>query len=236
MSSIFKNLFLLGRPASGKSEFIDFMKKVPEGVRAAKYHIGPFEEIDDFPWIWAKFKEDDVWEAAGYPRRYSFGGANPGMSKEGAPLLDFCMAKFNQEVAKHKTLNTLFIEFSRGGFDGYAKAFSKLDPSIFKKAAILFIHVSYEESCRRNESRYQEKLQHSILAHKVPESTMQTFYQTHDWLHLTQDKPDGFLTLGGREVPFVTMNNTPELTDPVLLEKRYQPALARLMELTNAHV
>ena len=95
MGRIFENLLLLGRPASGKSEFIDFMKRVPETDRAAKYHIGRFEELDDFPWIWQKFMEDNMWEAAGYPRRFSFGGANPGLAKEGGALFDFCIKKFN---------------------------------------------------------------------------------------------------------------------------------------------
>ena len=68
---MFKKLILLGRPASGKSEFIDFLKNTPEKERAQNYHIGPFKELDDFLWLWEKFKEDDLWETAGHPRRYS---------------------------------------------------------------------------------------------------------------------------------------------------------------------
>jgi hypothetical protein len=94
--------------------------------------------------------------------------------------------------------------------------------------------VSYDESCRRNNARYQEKLQHSILAHKVPDLTMETFYKAHDWLELTQHKPDGFVPANGVKVPFVTMNNEPELTDPVQLDQRYGTALRRLKELANA--
>ncbi len=55
MSQLFQNILLLGRPASGKSEFIDFMKQVSDTDRASKYHIGKFKEMDDFPWIWEKF-------------------------------------------------------------------------------------------------------------------------------------------------------------------------------------
>lgn len=239
----FDNILLLGRPASGKSEFIDFMKNVPDKERAEKYHIGKFKELDDFPWIWEKFMEDDLWEKAGYPRRFSFGGENPGLSKEGSPLFDFCLQKFNAEYERHYLENetfyldaTLFIEFSRGGQRAYQEALHKLQAGILQRSVILFIFVSYEESLRRNEARYQEKLQHSILAHKVPQETMELFYQTHDWLELTQNKESGYLTMQHIKIPFVTMNNEPELVEKVLLGRRYALALNRLMELNNAPV
>lgn len=242
MARIFHNLLLLGRPASGKSEFIDFMNHVPEADRARKYGIGKLQELDDFPWIWQKFMEDNLWEAAGYPRRYSSGGSNPGLCHEGAPLFDFCMAKFNHEYHQHYANNatfgndsTLFIEFARGGARAYAKALAQLDPAILDRAVILFILVSYEESCHRNNARYQEKLQHSILAHKVPDDTMQIFYQTHDWLELTGGREGGTIPIGTKQVPFVTMPNEPELTDPVLLDVRYGKALQRLMELSDGN-
>lgn len=237
----FDNLLLLGRPASGKSEFIDFMKTVPEAERAQKYGLGPFAELDDFPWLWEKFMEDNLWEQAGYPRRYSFGGDNPGLAKEGGVLFDFCIQKFNAEYAKHYQNNeafyqtsTLFIEFSRGGEEGYQRALDRLSPEILKRSAILFIDVSFEESCRRNEARYRQKLKHSILAHKVPDATMENFYRTHDWKELTQNRREGLLNIQGLKIPFVTMGNEPELTDPVLLEKRYGPALRKLRELHAA--
>ncbi|MBI4365404.1 MAG: hypothetical protein HY543_01145 [Deltaproteobacteria bacterium] len=239
MTDRFRNLCILGRPASGKSEFIDFMKQTAVPDRLAKYHIGAFEELDDFPWIWEKFMEDDLWEAAGYPRRYSFGGSNPGMHAEGGVLFDFCMQKFNHEYVTRYRANaafyqagTLFVEFARGGDEAYATSLAQLHPDLLRDAAILFILVSYEESCRRNDARYEEKMRHSILAHKVPDATMQHFYRTHDWLTLTQDRPDGYVPVGSIDVPFVTMQNEPELTDPALLNRRYGAALRRLMELT----
>ena len=62
---IFEHLFVLGRPAGGKSEFIDFMKKCPAAERAGTFGIGRFEEIDDFPWLWDACVEDDRREARG---------------------------------------------------------------------------------------------------------------------------------------------------------------------------
>lgn len=237
MEKTFNNLLLLGRPASGKSEFIDFLKQVPEAERARRYGIGRFEEMDDFPWIWEKFMEDDIWEKAGYPRRFSFGGDNPGMAREGAPLFDFCIRKFNAEYARRFENNpaffgegTLFLEFARGGEGAYAKALENLSDAVLKEAAILFIYVSHEESLRRNEARYRDKLKHSVLAHKVPDETMDAFYRTHDWLELTGKAPSGLVKVRGFSLPFVTMNNEPELTDVAGLDARYHAALAQLME------
>ena len=235
-----QNILLLGRPASGKSEFIDFMKKQGATERLARYHLRQVAEMDDFPWIWEKFMEDHLWEEAGFPRRYSFGGSNPGMSKEGVALFDFCIQKFNHEFEKKYKDNavfykdhTLFIEFARGGKNAYATALQHLSDSILKNSSILFILVSFEESKRRNEARYQEKMKSSILAHKVPEETMNWFYQVHDWLEITGGKENGLLKVRNIEIPFVTMTNEPELTDSHLLDQRYRPALARLAELTN---
>lgn len=242
MTQTFDNILLLGRPASGKSEFIDFIKKIPDPKRAAEYHIGAFKEIDDFPWLWEKFMEDNIWEKAGYERRYSFAGDNPGLNEKGARLFDFCLAKFNAEVAKHYLANenfyrdgTLFLEFSRGGEGAYSHALSKLSPAILKQSVILFVLVSYEESLRRNEARYQEKLQHSVLAHKVPDLTMQLYYQTHDWLSLTKNQPSGLLAVQGIQVPFATMNNEPEITDAVLLGRRYGKALDQLWDIKKSY-
>ena len=239
MAQTFDNLMLLGRPASGKSEFIDFMKNIDPATLAEKYHLGKFEFVDDFVWLWEMFEEDDIWEKIGKPRLYSkiYEGHNYGLIA--SDLLDFCMEKFNVEITKYISKpefyndHTLFVEFARGGENGYHHALSSLTKEVLEKSSILFILVSFEESCRRNNARYEQKLQHSILAHKVPDETLNEFYSTHDWLEITDNKPDGFLNIKGVKIPFVTMSNQPELTDPVLLDQRYAPAMKRLMELNK---
>jgi len=128
---------------------------------------------------------------------------------------------------------TLLIEFSRGGECSYKDALNRFDPEVLKSSAILYMEVDGAESWRRNEARYQEKLKHSILAHKVPRETFDTFYSFDDWDALTGKKRDGELDLQGVRVPFVTMNNTPESTDPGVLAPRYGDALNRLMDVFN---
>ena len=239
MTDIFKHLLVLGRPACGKSEFIDFLKHASDASRR-HLHIGRFEEVDDFPWLWEKFQDDEIWGRTGHGRQYTeeYMPGNPGMSPKGAKLFDWCMHKFNDVIGRqylgrddfYRT-STLLIEFARGGTDGFARALNVLDRSILDQAAILFIHVSREESWRRNVARYQEKLKHSILAHMVPKETYDYFYDVNDWETLTKGQPSGHLVVNGVSVPFVTMNNEPESTDPVVLEPRYSAALTRLWDL-----
>ncbi len=243
MSDIFQHLLVLGRPACGKSEFIDFLKHAPEQVRRARLHIGRFEEVDDFPWLWEKFMDDALWVKAGYERLYTeeYMPGNPGMAPKGAKLFDWCMHKFNDVVTGRYLArpafyqdSTLLIEFSRGGSDGFRRALGVLDRAILERAAIFYIDVSRDESWRRNVARYQEKLRHSILAHMVPRETYDYFYDVNDWHRLTGGASCGWLDVNGLRVPFVTMNNEPESTDPVVLEERYAGALGQLWQLRSA--
>lgn len=237
MSKLFKRLFVLGRPASGKSEFLDFLRKRSDPERAEIFHIGMMHEMDDFVWLWEKFEDDDLWEKAGAKRIDSI-KTGPIYDNDSGILFDFLMEKFNFEIGRKFLDNevfyndhTLLIEFSRGGEKPYSKALGRLAPSIFRDSAIFYIEVSGQESLRRNEARYQEKLKHSVLAHKCPDKTMARFYKEDDWQKLTNAKRDGFIELNGVKVPFVTMNNEPESVDPNVLTPRYGAALSKLWEL-----
>ena len=240
MKEKFDHLIIIGRPACGKSEFIDYMKKISDEEREKQFHIAKFEEIDDFPWIWEKFMEDDVWEKCGYPRKYSkeYMKGNAGMTPEAAPLLDYCMEKFNIEIEK-RYLNdanfyqdkTLLIEFARGGAKAFKDQLNRLKPEIFKKAAILHIFIEPDESWRRNVARYEEKLKDSILSHMVPKETYDYHFRENDWKELTNNKESGYLELSGVKVPFVTMNNEPELPAGPEIADRYKTALDKLFEL-----
>lgn len=236
---IFQHLFVLGRPASGKSELLDFMYRLTDDDRVEMFHLGKMEVRDDFVWLWEKFEEDDLWERV-TGRRLHSKKAGHGYVLDSADLFDFLIEKLNF-VIKKKYIpdekfyrdNTLLIEFSRGGERPYAPALERFDPEIFKRAAILYIEVTGEESARRNEARYKEKLKHSILAHKCPDEDMNRFYREDDWPNLTDGKREGFLTLAGVKVPFMTMNNEPESVDPKILGPRYGNALNRLWQLKN---
>jgi len=239
MMKTFDYLILIGRPACGKSEFIDFMKKSSVSERAERFHIGELEELDDFLWLWEKFEEDDIWEKMGKPRLYS-GAREHAYIVTSDELLEFMFHKFNQKIEKDYLNNphfydsgTLFVEFSRGKDPdgGYTKALNLFSKEILELAAVLYIDVSYEESQRRNIQRYEEKLKHSVLAHKVPEEDMIRFSATNDWAELTDNRESGLVTLNGVDVPFMTMKNEPELSVGPEIAERYENALNQLFKL-----
>lgn len=240
MEKTFDHLILIGRPASGKSELIDYLKSMSIPERVKQFHIAAFEEIDDFPWLWEKFQDDDIWEKCGYPRLYSenYMPGNPHMTPKGLHLFDFCMEKFNIEIAKRYLSRpefykdgTVFIEFSRGSTRTYTDSFKRLSPEVLERAAILFLDVTKEESWRRNVKRYEEKKKHSILAHSLPIETYEYHYGTHDWPKLTGGKEAGHIEVNGIKIPFVTMNNEPELPAGPEIGRRYSTAFNELFEL-----
>jgi hypothetical protein len=235
--AIFGHLFVLGRPAGGKSEFIDFMKKLPPDERAASFGVGRFEEVDDFPWLWQACLDDDGREARGEPRLVSARtpeGYNVTRPKFRGSLVD----RFNETIAADYLSRpafyedgTLLIEFARGVGDGFRESLERFRPDILSRGAILYIQVSFEESFRRNSARYKPGQEESILFHKVPDRDMLGFFRDNDWAEITAGAPDGWLTLAGVRVPFVSMDNEPESTDPLVLRDRYARALGRLKEL-----
>jgi hypothetical protein len=241
MSKTFDHLLILGRPAAGKSEFIDFMKKTEDRERADEYHIGKFKVVDDFFWLWEKFLEDDMWEQAGYDRIFSNKAADGNYNvkiPDQLKLYDFLFAKFNYKINKEYLSNpsfyddgTLFIEFARGRENAYKNSLSRLSRPTLEKAAILYVQVDFEESWRRNVARYQEKLKHSSLAHMAPRETMEAMYFADDWKELTNGKETGYLDFHGVKIPFVTMNNTPELKEREPLALRYGPHLKKLFDI-----
>src|SRR5512140_1646535 len=71
MNDIFHTIILTARPAAGKSEVIDFLKKLDPATRREQFHVGQIVEIDDFPYIWEKFEEDKILEDAGRERLWT---------------------------------------------------------------------------------------------------------------------------------------------------------------------
>ena len=225
----FDVLLLLGRPASGKSEFIDFMERLPAGERAERFHIAPFRVVDDFPMLWDRFMDDDVWEELGRPRLHSKRcDGNYAVTDDG--LWSLLIEKINRRaepmVAPPGRLDrrTLIIEFSRGGPSAYADALERLSPAILERAAILYVAVSFRESWRRNVARYDEARRDGILTHSVPREEMERTYGTDDWEAIAGPS-HGEIEVRGRRVPYATMGNEPESTDPVVLAERYAAAL-----------
>jgi hypothetical protein len=233
----FEHLFVLGRPACGKSEFIDFMKRLPDEERASTFGIGRFEEVDDFPWLWQACVDDDAREGRGEERVVSE-RTPEGYNITTPRFRSSLVSRFN-EVIEARYLarpdfyrgGTLLIEFARGADDGFRDSLQRFRPEILSRAAILYIEVSFDESYRRNSARYRPGQEESTLFHKVPDPDMLGFFRDNDWARITGGARHGYLELSGVCVPFVSMNNEPESTDPGALRERYAAALGRLLEL-----
>eukprot|EP00032_Breviata_anathema_P001536 JZ553116.1.p2 GENE.JZ553116.1~~JZ553116.1.p2 ORF type:complete len:223 (+),score=96.14 JZ553116.1:3-671(+) len=96
---------------------------------------------------------------------------------------------------------TIVVEFARGGSEtmtcpipapfGYQYSLAKLSPEILRKAAMLYIWVTPEQSRAKNQARCDPNDPGSILNHGVPEFVMRNDYGTDDLVFLLgqSDKP-----------------------------------------------
>jgi hypothetical protein len=231
----FNIIILLGRPASGKSEVIDFLKKTSVEERLYRFHIGKFEEIDDFPMLWTWFEEDAILEKIlSKPRIHT--------DKEGYFLYEYqwhllierisldYSKKLRQGDYYHHEFTTI-IEFSRGSeHGGYAAAFPHLSDEILSKAGIVYIDVSYEESKRKNRRRFNPQRPDSILEHGLPDEKLERLYKEVDWQKFSAGNPD-FLEVKGHKVPYVIFLNEPEITDqPEKLGEKLDETLEELWQ------
>jgi hypothetical protein len=210
----FPVLFLIGRPAAGKSEIIDFLKRVPEARRAGTFHIRRFLEIDDFPMIWNWFEEDDILSRLGKPRLHT--------DRMGyflfPELWHVLVRRLELEYWKMKEDGlldegtTAIIEFARGKeHGGFREAFAHFSDELLARAAVLYIDVSFAESLRKNRRRFNPSRPHSILEHALPDAKMKKLYAESDWQELAAGHP-GRLRLGCREAPYAVFANQDDVT------------------------
>jgi hypothetical protein len=231
MQDTFEVIILIGRPAAGKSEVIDYLKKTDVEARKMRFRMGKFEEIDDFPFVWETFEMDDILEKHGRERMFT----TPDYYFKDEFVWNLFIERINLEFAKKLARDpdylkhtTAIVEFARGGEAGFAEAFSYLSDEILKRAGIVYIKVSYEESCRKNRRRFDPKQADSILYHSLPDEKMEFYYKVNDWEKLAAGN-DGFIEIKGHRLPFSVFNNEPEVTDkPELLGKALENVFATL--------
>lgn len=92
---------------------------------------------------------------------------------------------------------TLVMEFARGGADGdtmplkkpfgYAWNLAQLSPEILKKAAVLYIWVTPEESRRKNRARAIPGAENTVIFHGTPEEVMLKDYGCDDIEYLMEN-------------------------------------------------
>ncbi|HDQ74080.1 MAG TPA: hypothetical protein ENN19_18595 [Chloroflexi bacterium] len=230
----FDVLILIGRPASGKSEIIDFLRQTPDDVRQRQYHIADLDVIDDFPMLWAWLEEDDILEhRLGQPRLHTDADGYFKHRYLWHLLIERISLAYHKrrrdEPSYHEHTSTL-IEFSRGSeHGGYAEAFQHLDDAILRRAGIVYVSVSFEESLHKNRRRFNPDRPDSVLEHGLPDEKMTRLYRDDDWRQFTADDPH-FVTVRSIPVPYVVFENEDDVTTHTLdlLARRLETVMDQL--------
>lgn len=229
-------LIITGRPAAGKSEVIDFLKKADPKERLERFHIADFEELDDFVYVWETFEIDDILTKHGKPRvwtdeKYWF--------KEHF-IWNLYIERINLEYRKklardpdYHAKKTVLVEFARGGENGITEALSYLHEDLLPQASLMYIRVSYEESVRKNHRRARKGQEDSILYHSLPDEKMDFYYKTNDWEKLEANDPN-FIEVKGFKIPYAVFENEPEKTlDSRLIADELQRVAKKLWSMKS---
>jgi hypothetical protein len=236
----FPILILIGRPASGKSEIIDYLQKRDRSELRSRFHLNSLEVIDDFPMLWVWFEEDDILSGKfGVPRLHS--------GEDGYFLQDYMWDLLIErlDIEYHKRLrdtpdyhkeHTTIIEFSRGSeHGGYAQAFEHLSDDVLTKAGIVYVNVSYEEALRKNRRRFNPERPDSVLEHGLTDDKMERLYRLDDWAAFSASDPR-YVTVRDVRVPYVVFENQDDVTTgkPEQLGKRLEEAFGRLWDFQQS--
>ena len=234
MNNHFPILIITGRPAAGKSEVIDFLKKCDPILRLEKYHIANFEELDDFVYVWETFELDDLMMRFKQPRIWS----DEKYWFKDQYVWDLYMERmaldYKKKVLKdpfyHEKMTTL-VEFARGGDNAIYHALTFLSDEMLSKSSLIYIKVPYEESVRKNRKRARPGQEDSILYHSLPDEKMEFYYKTNDWEQLTAKNPN-IIEVKGHKIPYCAFENMPEKTmDPALIAPELERVTEKLWNL-----
>jgi len=230
----FDILFLIARPAAGKSEIIDYLKRTDVQTRRARFHIGPFVELDDFPMLWTWFEEDRLLARMGHPRLHT--DADEYFAHR--YLWDLLIERLSLDYAKllrdrpgyHQDGGTVIVEFSRGKeHGGFRQAFEHVAPEMLRRGAILYIDASWEESLRKNRARANPDRPDSILQHSLSDEKLAHLYRESDWAEFSAGDPER-LVIQGISVPYAVFPNEDDVTTErgSALGRRLEDTLERL--------
>ena len=234
MKQIFDKIILIGRPASGKSEILDYLKRTKLEERMKRFHIGKMVEIDDFPMLWTWFEEDAILEKImNKPRIHT--------TPDGYFLYEYmwhllieriCM-DYEKSIRDDESSNiTRLIEFSRGSeHGGYKEAFKHLSKKVLENASLIYVNVPYEESLRKNRKRFNPDKPDSILEHGLPDEKLERLYKNVDWEEVSAGSAT-HISINEVEVPYVIFENMPSKTDDdELLGPALDDMFSRLWEI-----
>lgn len=236
--NIFPILLLVARPAAGKSEIIEYLNnQLDDETREKEYHLGLINVIDDFPFLWRWFEEDDLLEHMGKDRLFT---DQDGYFKD-LSYWDLLIKLINLEFDKAmrdadlESGYTTILEFSRGKeHGGYKHAFQLLSDRILENLAIMYVDVPWEESLRKNRARYNPEQADSILQHSLPDEKMERLYRECDFSEVALGN-QGLILINKHDVPFVVFYNYDDVTTKMNddLGKRLKFSLTQLWKIRN---
>jgi hypothetical protein len=181
----------------------------------AKFHIGEFEEFDDFPILWTWFEEDKILEDLGHPRLYSNDNQYFKWNYLWDVLIHRLCLNYSKRLRDDPTFHeryTAIFEFARGAqHGGFKRAFEHLSNEVVERLAIMYINVSWEESFRKNKARFNPDRPGSILEHGLSDEKMEALYKESDWDEVRAEDPV-FITIQGIKVPYVVFENEDDVT------------------------
>ena len=237
MSGVFPLLLLTGRPASGKSEILEYLRRAPAAERRRRFHVGELAVLDDFPMLWAWFEEDRLLAEMGRERLHTTADGY----FLGPHLWDLLVRRLCLDYDKLLRADpglhdrtTVLLEFSRGReHGGYTRALAHLSEAVLERLAVVYVRVSFQESLRKNRRRFNPEKAHSILEHGLPDEKLERLYREDDWDQLAAGPR--FLESGGRRVPYAVFENEDDLTTPggEALGRRLEQVLGELWTLAG---
>jgi len=236
MADIFHKIILLGRPASGKSEVINYVKNSTDEERLKRFHLGRIREIDDFPMLWTWFEEDAILEKKfGKPRIHTTPDGYFIEEYLWHLLIERISMDYGKLIRDHSDFHnegTALIEFSRGTeHGGYKEAFKHLSTEVLKNAALVYINVPFEESLRKNRKRFNPNKPDSILEHGLPDEKLEKMYKEVDFEEVSKNSKT-HININGVEIPYVIFENMPSKTDdPEILGPALDEVFGRLWKL-----
>lgn len=213
---IFEVLVLLGRPAAGKSEILEYLRNTDLSIRMQKFHIGELDVIDDFPMLWAWFEEDAILSKKfAKPRLHTDDDGYfkfPYLWNLLIERIGLDYQKRTRDDSNYHQHTTTIVEFSRGSqHGGYFQAFEHLSDQILSRAGVVYVQVSFAESLHKNQRRFNPQRPDSILEHGLEDEKMRRLYADDDWEELSRGDRN-YLTMKGVQVPYIVIDNEDDVT------------------------